>query len=155
MGGGGGMRVPVNLHFKTGSTMYVSAVQLCSLLLALLAFHSMHYIQKQTYNECCDIGTARFVYHDTRARVTLWQVFDLMSPLHQLGRARWSLLHGMDKVAEKALDLGLVISEEVSTVVRKSRTVVVVLLVLSYHTSFLLHRCRVHSLYPPFHVSQL
>lgn len=42
------------------------------------------------------------------------QVFDLMSPLHQLGRARWSLLHGMDKVAEKALDLGLVISEEVS-----------------------------------------
>eukprot|EP00903_Cladosiphon_okamuranus_P010662 g10080.t1 len=40
------------------------------------------------------------------------QVFDLMSPLHQLGRARWSLLNGMDKVAEKALDLGLVISEE-------------------------------------------
>lgn len=37
-----------------------------------------------------------------------------MSPLHQLGRARWSLLHGMDKVAEKALDLGLVISEEAS-----------------------------------------
>lgn len=40
-----------------------------------------------------------------------------MSPLHQLGRARWSLLHGMDKVAEKALDLGLVISEEVSTAI--------------------------------------
>lgn len=41
------------------------------------------------------------------------QMFDLMSPLHQLGRARWSMLHGMDKVAEKALDLGLEISEEV------------------------------------------
>ncbi|CAM9588292.1 unnamed protein product [Ectocarpus sp. 13 AM-2016] len=40
------------------------------------------------------------------------QMFDLMSPLHQLGRARWSMLHGMDKVAEKALDLGLEISEE-------------------------------------------
>ncbi|CAM9220570.1 unnamed protein product [Ectocarpus sp. 4 AP-2014] len=40
------------------------------------------------------------------------QIFDLMSPLHQLGRARWSMLHGMDKVAEKALDLGLEISEE-------------------------------------------
>lgn len=40
-------------------------------------------------------------------------MFDLMSPLHQLGRARWSMLHGMDKVAEKALDLGLEISEEV------------------------------------------
>lgn len=40
-----------------------------------------------------------------------------MSPFHQLGRARWSLLHGMDKVAEKALDLGLVISEEVSAVI--------------------------------------
>ncbi|CAM9253189.1 unnamed protein product, partial [Hapterophycus canaliculatus] len=40
------------------------------------------------------------------------QVFDLMSPLHQLGRARWGFLHGMDKIAEKALDLGLVICEE-------------------------------------------
>lgn len=44
------------------------------------------------------------------------KVFDLMSPLHQLGRARWSLLNGMDKVAEKALDLGLAISEEASSV---------------------------------------
>lgn len=36
-----------------------------------------------------------------------------MSPLHQLGRARWSLLIGMETVAEEAFDIGLTISEEV------------------------------------------
>ncbi|CAN0418259.1 unnamed protein product [Ascophyllum nodosum] len=40
------------------------------------------------------------------------QVFDVMSPLYRLGRARLCLLHGLESFAKKALDIGLVISEE-------------------------------------------
>lgn len=57
----------------------------------------------------------RWLLHGAQPCVRSLQVFDLMSPLHQLGRARWSFLNGMDKVAEKALDLGLAISEEASS----------------------------------------
>lgn len=87
-----------------------------------------------------------------------------MSPLHQLGRARWSLLHGMDKVAEKALDLGLVISEEVCTVRKiEDAAAAVVAVAVAAGGGFLgvvvrpvfLHRYRMYSLCPPSRALQL
>lgn len=36
-----------------------------------------------------------------------------MAPLYQLGRARWNLVLGRESAAEKDLDSGLTISEEV------------------------------------------